>query len=111
MCIRDRRLTAPAVHSSIRALTDLDRGGSYLMRYTPQLCLALSLLLFSACSPAAEETKPAADAPAAAPEAAANPHAGTWTLNVAKSSYCLLYTSDAADERSSVDLGGRRIIK
>ena len=31
------------------------------------------------------------------------------TLNVIKS--CLLYTSDAADERSSVDLGGRRIIK
>src|SRR5678816_681807 len=27
------------------------------------------------------------------------------------SSDCLLYTSDAADERSSVDLGGRRIIK
>src|SRR5678815_6113100 len=26
-------------------------------------------------------------------------------------SRCLLYTSDAADERSSVDLGGRRIIK
>ena len=24
---------------------------------------------------------------------------------------CLLYTSDAADERFSVDLGGRRIIK
>src|SRR5678816_2430238 len=31
---------------------------------------------------------------------------------VARSSVtCLLYTSDAADERSSVDLGGRRIIK
>ena len=29
------------------------------------------------------------------------------TLTIA----CLLYTSDAADERSSVDLGGRRIIK
>ena len=30
----------------------------------------------------------------------------------ADSSYaCLLYTSDAADERSSVDLGGRRILK
>ena len=28
-----------------------------------------------------------------------------WTIT------CLLYTSDAADERSSVDLGGRRIIK
>ena len=31
--------------------------------------------------------------------AASGPYAG-----------CLLYTSDAADERSSVDLGGRRII-
>ena len=28
-----------------------------------------------------------------------------------KSTTCLLYTSDAADERSSVDLGGRRIIQ
>src|SRR5664280_3809352 len=27
------------------------------------------------------------------------------------SSVCLLYTSDAADEEDSVDLGGRRIIK
>ena len=35
------------------------------------------------------------------------------THNCSKSKYksCLLYTSDAADERSSVDLGGRRIIK
>src|SRR5665648_617467 len=28
-----------------------------------------------------------------------------------KSTPCLLYTSDAADEEDSVDLGGRRIIK
>ena len=28
-----------------------------------------------------------------------------------KSNTCLLYTSDAADEEDSVDLGGRRIIK
>ena len=28
-----------------------------------------------------------------------------------KNRICHLYTSDAADERSSVDLGGRRIIK
>ena len=34
---------------------------------------------------------------------------GDGEAAVAKS--CLLYTSDAADERSSVDLGGRRIIK
>ena len=32
---------------------------------------------------------------------------GKWHLGYP----CLLYTSDAADERSSVDLGGRRIIK
>ena len=25
--------------------------------------------------------------------------------------FCLLYTSDAADEEDSVDLGGRRVIK
>ena len=31
--------------------------------------------------------------------------------SVAEDYTCLLYTSDAADERSSVDLGGRRIIK
>ena len=31
--------------------------------------------------------------------------------SVMKNNACLLYTSDAADERSSVDLGGRRIIK
>ena len=40
----------------------------------------------------------------------------TWAKNLTdaqndRSTSCLLYTSDAADERSSVDLGGRRIIK
>ena len=32
-------------------------------------------------------------------------------LTIRQNVCCLLYTSDAADERSSVDLGGRRIIK
>ena len=32
-------------------------------------------------------------------------------IDIGCSYSCLLYTSDAADERSSVDLGGRRIIK
>ena len=44
---------------------------------------------------------------------------GDWRLTIAERKRivldhlygCLLYTSDAADERSSVDLGGRRIIK
>ena len=34
-----------------------------------------------------------------------------YDIDMVKCIYCLLYTSDAADERSSVDLGGRRIIK
>ena len=33
------------------------------------------------------------------------------SVGVMSGKRCLLYTSDAADERSSVDLGGRRIIK
>ena len=39
--------------------------------------------------------------------------ASLWSTLAANGigSACLLYTSDAADERSSVDLGGRRIIK
>src|SRR5678815_3458367 len=36
---------------------------------------------------------------------------GLVGLVIAHVYFCLLYTSDAADERSSVDLGGRRIIK
>ena len=43
---------------------------------------------------------------AAASNAVLVPHALTGDSHA-----CLLYTSDAADERSSVDLGGRRIIK
>src|SRR5664280_2851056 len=38
-----------------------------------------------------------------------NIYAGTYAAGVYLSS-CLLYTSDAADEEDSVDLGGRRII-
>ena len=41
-----------------------------------------------------------------------DPSAGyVWPLDQFDIYTCLLYTSDAADERSSVDLGGRRIIK
>jgi hypothetical protein len=60
------------------------------MRHTLYLCLVVTLLLLPACSPAAQpETKatPDAAAPAAPAAPAANPHAGNWTLNVAKSSY------------------------
>src|SRR5664280_3835770 len=42
--------------------------------------------------------------------------ASPWTrqfrdCGAGQASICLLYTSDAADEEDSVDLGGRRIIK
>src|SRR5678815_5685617 len=42
-----------------------------------------------------------------------NEYSGKEDCSVVTSLFtgCLLYTSDAADERSSVDLGGRRIIK
>ena len=36
---------------------------------------------------------------------------GDFNVGITDRDDCLLYTSDAADERSSVDLGGRRIIK
>ena len=39
------------------------------------------------------------------------PSANCFTEIQVVLSACLLYTSDAADERSSVDLGGRRFIK
>mgnify|MGYP003381615521 CR=1 FL=1 len=39
------------------------------------------------------------------------PKGGIFNTGGIRTQGCLLYTSDAADERSSVDLGGRRIIK
>ena len=39
------------------------------------------------------------------------PQRGHVAARMGRCGPCLLYTSDAADERSSVDLGGRRIIK
>nr|WP_074183968.1 hypothetical protein [Clostridioides difficile] len=36
---------------------------------------------------------------------------GIITIDIDTFKSCLLYTSDAADEEDSVDLGGRRIIK
>ena len=53
---------------------------------------------------------PAARRESGAAPAAAGAGAG-HTHRFARLGHCLLYTSDAADERSSVDLGGRRIIK
>src|SRR5678815_3109670 len=45
-----------------------------------------------------------------APKAKRELNPDSVIASVTGKSACLLYTSDAADERSSVDLGGRRII-
>ena len=50
--------------------------------------------------------EPQIDTQEASNDSPQNAQASWWYYCV-----CLLYTSDAADERSSVDLGGRRIIK
>eukprot|EP00658_Telonema_sp_P-2_P042647 TRINITY_DN30639_c0_g1_i4.p1 TRINITY_DN30639_c0_g1~~TRINITY_DN30639_c0_g1_i4.p1 ORF type:complete len:131 (+),score=16.88 TRINITY_DN30639_c0_g1_i4:283-675(+) len=44
-------------------------------------------------------------------EAGGNDLSGLTDLHLIGAVTCLLYTSDAADEEDSVDLGGRRIIK
>ena len=59
----------------------------------------LSILLLLAACGTSTDTK----------QAEAPPRADLLASHI--DSTCLLYTSDAADERSSVDLGGRRIIK
>eukprot|EP00658_Telonema_sp_P-2_P029577 TRINITY_DN22484_c0_g1_i1.p1 TRINITY_DN22484_c0_g1~~TRINITY_DN22484_c0_g1_i1.p1 ORF type:complete len:294 (-),score=64.66 TRINITY_DN22484_c0_g1_i1:62-943(-) len=48
----------------------------------------------------------------ALPQLAPNSNVSLMTMNLARAHrmICLLYTSDAADEEDSVDLGGRRII-
>src|SRR5664279_2883641 len=52
---------------------------------------------------------PPAAHPSALPRTSSTPApTGDWHC---RSCNCLLYTSDAADEEDSVDLGGRRIIK
>ena len=51
------------------------------------------------------------DAPIVEEEAEALPVVQAVADSLSGCRTCLLYTSDAADERSSVDLGGRRIIK
>ena len=75
-------------------IRDLVRSRGLGDVYKRQLCallepLGLKLALLTGSTPAAERQ----------------------AIHEGLASGCLLYTSDAADERSSVDLGGRRIIK
>src|SRR5664280_2637290 len=56
-------------------------------------------------------TRPFATSAAAIDARGSTPRERHLHRNPYFASICLLYTSDAADEEDSVDLGGRRIIK
>mgnify|MGYP003380478239 CR=1 FL=1 len=97
MCIRDRAAVALDAPSEIAQIAAANLGAKSLTVALPKgpidvrgdgLSLALSDAVFH--SPADPATE---------------------MLRLGRANICLLYTSDAADERSSVDLGGRRIIK
>ena len=67
-------------------------------------------------APMSEKQKPDANASFFSSHTALTANAAAYTAAVysiyhPNSKACLLYTSDAADERSSVDLGGSRLIK
>ena len=97
MCIRDRYNA-----SASTALTDFGRAKqlnfngniAQLVRLKSAGSLSGIAWLSTLCSPYI-----------------ASVAAGPYSYAEVLPSYCLLYTSNAAAERSSVDLGGRRIIK
>eukprot|EP00658_Telonema_sp_P-2_P047926 TRINITY_DN36484_c0_g1_i2.p1 TRINITY_DN36484_c0_g1~~TRINITY_DN36484_c0_g1_i2.p1 ORF type:complete len:108 (+),score=16.48 TRINITY_DN36484_c0_g1_i2:456-779(+) len=92
-CLRIRELherKAPAVagltaHGNVHPA---NVGTTVCSQYSPELSLSFSDFLFSI--------------KVSHPESGVPPR---------RARTCLLYTSDAADEEDSVDLGGRRIIK
>ena len=102
MCIRDRGHLSLA-HARIVVLDEADEMLDLGFLPDVEKLLALTpagrqTMLFSATMPGAVV-------------ALARRYMTQPTHIRAMSEDCLLYTSDAADERSSVDLGGRRIIK
>src|SRR5678816_4581994 len=98
MCIRDRGCCPQTACIGLQWCPGEGhhRGDNHhFLEATMSFALTLSSLITPALIGAAPIPCPAGQAPAP----------------VGLVSGCLLYTSDAADERSSVDLGGRRIIK
>eukprot|EP00658_Telonema_sp_P-2_P016462 TRINITY_DN16395_c0_g1_i4.p1 TRINITY_DN16395_c0_g1~~TRINITY_DN16395_c0_g1_i4.p1 ORF type:complete len:112 (-),score=18.08 TRINITY_DN16395_c0_g1_i4:65-400(-) len=78
-------------------------GWFQVIRYTSAYNSVVAAILSSSVSSgwASQNSFPALNAQSAY----------TWSpLWMIRSTTCLLYTSDAADEEDSVDLGGRRII-
>ena len=103
MCIRDRFYECAVTWASDAGIT----GGVTATKFAPlakvKRAQMVVFLYRLADSPPVDDCSdhPFTDVPANAYYECAM----TWAVG------CLLYTSDAADERSSVDLGGRRILK
>ena len=107
MCIRDRNwatTTAGGANSSTvtSSNTIMPASGLKFTWAPPSPTIAYTALA-PTCSGSARTLSAAITDPDGVPTAGAGLPVLYWN--------CLLYTSDAADERSSVDLGGRRIIK
>src|SRR5678815_2088336 len=128
-CLLDVRSWTASVRrcryqESFQYLTTLE---NHLKRYSSHACPGASNHVTRAASSsttgrmcARDDTRslvgrlePCLDRPVFVPSEVHHPRAAAHRtiLDIVLLGACLLYTSDAADERSSVDLGGRRIIK
>ena len=94
MCIRDRNTWGATVIASPSRNTN---SGRSILEQDPDSPGSLGIAISEAVERAATTD-------------GINYALGSVLNHVLLHQTCLLYTSDAADERSSVDLGGRRII-
>eukprot|EP00658_Telonema_sp_P-2_P023812 TRINITY_DN19554_c0_g1_i4.p1 TRINITY_DN19554_c0_g1~~TRINITY_DN19554_c0_g1_i4.p1 ORF type:complete len:142 (-),score=34.63 TRINITY_DN19554_c0_g1_i4:37-462(-) len=119
MCIRDR--LHPAMSSVSRRRAAGAQWGEDVVRVDVEAHLVVRLFRLShsfhdACK---QQLEGAGDQPEACPEELYREVGESLRLSACVAPAppysalipCLLYTSDAADEEDSVDLGGRRIIK
>ena len=105
MCIRDRTWLLLDV-AMVVALWPFIVGRRGTRAY--RLAQTALVLIVAAAVVAALSASPTFGGPRLLPAGKGSP---TSLLHLGLFYGCLLYTSDAADERSSVDLGGPRIIK
>src|SRR5678810_952999 len=96
MCIRDRSFASSGVPAR-------QNSGMFQVTRAPTLTGHCTLAVLNPARDAASQS-------VGTRMSSAYQYQPLW-FSLRGSKTCLLYTSDAADERSSVDLGGRRIIK
>ena len=86
------------------------RTRQWWLALVPALAISLQATVFVIAANLVNRARPDVERLDPAPPTSSYPSSHTGA-SFALYLTCLLYTSDAADERSSVDLGGRRIIK